>query len=76
MTQINDCRTYPSDNLEKSMTNFNVNTAIIMEQILELNRCHQESNADYMKELELLIEEVKMLRFEGRMIRDGMTMFM
>lgn len=76
MTQIDDCRTYTIENLEKSMTNFNVNTAIIMEQILELNRCQQESNANYTKQLELLIEEVKKLRFEGRMICDGMTKFM
>lgn len=76
MQQIDDYKYDARENLEKSMTNFNVNTALMMEQILELSRDHKETSANFAKKVELLLEEVGKLRIEGRIIREEMNKIM
>lgn len=73
---IGDYQTDPLDRIEKSLTNFNVNTALIKEQVIEISRSHKKSNANFIKQYELLLEEVVKLKIEGRMIREEIKKFM
>ncbi|KAL8132622.1 hypothetical protein AgCh_008198 [Apium graveolens] len=73
MEQIDDYKYDARENLEKSMTNFNVNTAMMMDQILQLSRDHKENSANFTMQVEILLEEVGKLRIEGRMIREEMS---
>lgn len=60
----------PRKNIEKSLTNFNVNTAIMKEQVLELNQSHKQFCINFVKQQELLLEELGKLRIEGLKIRE------
>ncbi|KAK1387264.1 hypothetical protein POM88_015442 [Heracleum sosnowskyi] len=58
-----------TDNLEKSLTNLNVNIASVAQQLEELTRSYQEFSANFNKQQQLLYEEISLLRVEACEIR-------
>ncbi|KAL8149022.1 hypothetical protein AgCh_006150 [Apium graveolens] len=72
MQQINNYQEDPREVLEKSMTNYNVNTTIMMEKVIKMNRNHKEFCINFVKHVEMLSKVIGKLRVEGRMIREEM----
>ncbi|KAK1350631.1 hypothetical protein POM88_029208 [Heracleum sosnowskyi] len=59
------------ENIEKSLTNLNVNIATMAQQLEELKRSHQEFSANFIKQEQLLSDEITLLRIEVTKLRKG-----
>lgn len=64
------------ETLEKSLTNLNINNALMVSQVEAVGDALKELNANFCKQLEMLAEKVKRLRMQtaalsGRLNRCG-----
>lgn len=64
------------ETLEKSLTNLNINNALMVSQVEAVGDALKELNANFCKQLEMLAEKVKRLRMQtaalsGRLNRRG-----
>lgn len=71
MKEIDDYKPVNSENVEKSLCNFNIHTALISSQLVELTKCNKESSATFNKHVELLWEEIRTLKVEASVMNQS-----
>lgn len=69
MNQIDEYSHGMSENIEKSLTNLNVNIAAMAGQVQELTKSYQEFSANFNKQQQMLLEEISLLRVEASKLR-------
>lgn len=69
MTQIDGYKHGMTENLEKSLTNLNVNIAQMAGQVEELTKCYKEFSVNSNKQQQMLLEEISLLMFQAFKIR-------
>lgn len=69
MQSIDQYHEDPRENIEKALTNLNVNIATMAEQVEELTKSYKDFSVNFNKQQELLLEEISKLRIEASKIR-------